>query len=105
MERRFRAGTDARFSAVSGAVFSLLPSAALLDAVEQALYGHELMGFNVQIKAPDVTDITMTVEFAGDADWAAAALAAESCVHGLGMGGRFAVRELCALPKPFNRTA
>jgi hypothetical protein len=82
-----------------------LPSAALLENVEQALYGHELMGFDTRIKAPEVTDATVAVEFAGDADRAEVALAVENYVHGLGIGGRFAIRELCALPKPFNRTA
>jgi hypothetical protein len=60
------------------------------------------MGFDTQIKAPDVTDITVAVEFAGDADWAAVALAAENYVHGLGIGGRFAIRELYALLEPLN---
>jgi hypothetical protein len=94
-QNRFRG-----FTTVAG-----LPNAALLEAVEQALHGHGLMGFDTQIKAPDVTDITVAVEFAGDADRAEVMLVTESCVHGLGTGGRFAIRELCALPKPFNRAA
>jgi hypothetical protein len=60
------------------------------------------MGFDVQIKAPEVTDITVAVEFAGDADWAEVMLAVENYVHGLGIGGRFAIRELYALLEPLN---
>jgi hypothetical protein len=79
-----------------------LPGAALLEAVGQALYDHELMGFDVQVRAPEVTGISVVIEFTGDADEADVALAAQNYVHGLGIGGRFAVRELYALLAPLN---
>ncbi|MDR2743230.1 MAG: baseplate J/gp47 family protein, partial [Treponema sp.] len=45
--------TDVIIASVAG-----LPSPELLANVEAALYDHELMGFDVRVKAPDVTNIT-----------------------------------------------
>jgi hypothetical protein len=89
--------TDVIIASVTG-----LPTAELLEAVETALYDHELMGFDVRIKAPDVSSITVRVEYTGEADEADAALIAESYVHGLGIGGRFALKDLYALYEPLG---
>ncbi|MDR2742092.1 MAG: baseplate J/gp47 family protein, partial [Treponema sp.] len=45
--------TDVIIASVAG-----LPSPELLANVEAALYDHELIGFDVRVKAPDVTNIT-----------------------------------------------
>jgi rubredoxin len=45
-----------------------LPTQDLLNAVGENLYGHELMGFDVQIKAPAVVNVDVMIEFTGDAD-------------------------------------
>jgi hypothetical protein len=79
-----------------------LPSDELIEAVEDNLYNHELMAFDVQVKAPTVTDIDVDIEFTGDADEADVALVAESYVHDLGIGGRFAIRDLYALFTPLG---
>jgi uncharacterized phage protein gp47/JayE len=79
-----------------------LPNAALLEAVEAALYDHELLGFDVQANAPAVTNISVVIEFSGEADGADIALIARNYVYGLGIGGRFAPRELSALLEPLN---
>jgi hypothetical protein len=89
--------TDVIIASVTG-----LPTAELLSAVETALYDHELMGFDVQIKAPDVVPVSVVIEYTGDADEADVALVAESYVHNLGIGGRFSIRELYALYDPMN---
>jgi uncharacterized phage protein gp47/JayE len=89
--------TDVIIASVAG-----LPTPELLANVEAALYGHELMGFDVQVKAPDVTTITVALEFAGEADEADIALIAEAYVHDLGIGGRFALKDLYALYEPLG---
>jgi hypothetical protein len=89
--------TDVIVASVTG-----LPNAALLKTVEQALYGHELMGFDVEVKAPGVTHISIEIEYSGGADEADAALVAEAYVHDLGIGGRFSIRDLYALLGPLN---
>jgi uncharacterized phage protein gp47/JayE len=87
--------TDVIIASVTG-----LPNAALLEAVEQALYEHELMGFDVEIKAPEVTAVTVRVEYSGAADEADVALVVEGYVHSLGIGGRFSLRDLYARFEP-----
>ena len=89
--------TDVIIASVTG-----LPAPELLENVEAALYEHELMGFDVQIKAPSVTNIAVIVEYSGDADEADVALVAQNYVHDLGIGGRFAIRELYALYEPLE---
>jgi hypothetical protein len=89
--------TDVIVASVTG-----LPNAALLESVEMALYDHELMGFDVRVKAPDVHNIAVRIEYSGDAAGADIALVAESYVHGMGIGGRFSIRDLYALLDPFN---
>jgi uncharacterized phage protein gp47/JayE len=88
--------TDVIIASVTG-----LPSGELVVNVEQALYDHELMAFDVQIKAPAVTNIAVIIEFSGDADTADVALVAENYVHDLGIGGRFTIKDLYVLYEPF----
>jgi uncharacterized phage protein gp47/JayE len=87
--------TDVIIASVTG-----LPNAGLIEAVEQSLYDHELMGFDVLVKAPTVTNAEVVIEYSGDADEADVALIAESYVHDLGIGGRFAIKDLYALYEP-----
>ena len=89
--------TDVIIASVTG-----LPTPELISAVEAALHDHELMGFDVQVKAPDVTSVLVRIEYSGDADEADAALIAENYVHELGIGGRFTIRELYALLEPLS---
>ena len=89
--------TDVIIASVAG-----LPGEELIEAVKQNLYAHELMAFDVQVKAPVVTDIEVSIEFSGEADEADVALVAESYVHDLGIGGRFAIRDLYALYAPLG---
>jgi hypothetical protein len=79
-----------------------LPNAALLDFVGQTLHDHKLMGFDVRVKAPDARNIAVRLEYSGGTDEADAALVAESYVRELGVGGRFALRELYALLDPLG---
>jgi uncharacterized phage protein gp47/JayE len=88
--------TDVIIASITG-----LPTAALIEAVEQALYDHELMGFDVQVKAPSVTNVYVEIEFAGDADEADIALIAQNYVYDLGIGGRFKISDLYRLYEPF----
>ncbi|MDR3356034.1 MAG: baseplate J/gp47 family protein [Spirochaetaceae bacterium] len=89
--------TDVVIASVTG-----LPNEELIEAVETALYDHELMGFDVQVKAPDVTNISVAVEYSGEADEADVALVAEYYVHDLGIGGRFTIKDLYALYEPLG---
>ena len=82
-----------------------LPPPELLENVEAALYDHELMGFDVQVKAPAVTNVNAVIEYSGDADEADVTLVAQGYAHGLGIGGRFSIRELYALYEPLGLAA
>jgi hypothetical protein len=64
----------------------------------------EVMGFDVQVKAPSVISIMVSIEYHGDADEADVRLVVELYVHNLGIGGRFALRDLYALYEPLNLT-
>lgn len=83
--------TDVIVAAVNG-----VPSQTLLDTVSQALYDHELLGFDVQVKAPNVVPITVRIEYAGESLVGDIRLIAETYLYGLGIGGRFAIRDLYA---------
>jgi uncharacterized phage protein gp47/JayE len=91
--------TDIIVAAVNG-----IPGQNLLDAVEQALNDHELLGFDVQVKAPTAVLVAVQIECRGEAEEADMRLIAERYVYGLGIGGRFSVRDLYArysnLPLP-----
>jgi uncharacterized phage protein gp47/JayE len=65
------------------------PGVDLIQAVEENLHAHELMAFDVQVKAPTIENIEIGIEFRGDADEAYIALIAETYIYNLGIGGRF----------------
>jgi uncharacterized phage protein gp47/JayE len=83
--------TDVIIAAING-----VPSQNLLDAVTEALRGHELLGFDVQVKAPNIVPITIQIEYAGEVMEGDLRLITETYVYGLGIGGRFTIRELYA---------
>jgi len=84
--------TDVIIASVIG-----LPNAELLKAVEDALYDHELMAFDVQVKPPEVINIEVVIEYSGRPEESDVALIAESYVHDLGIGGRFKIADLYKL--------
>jgi hypothetical protein len=73
-----------------------VPSGALLTAVEEALYEHELMGFDVQVKAPNTIPVVLTISYSGEAETADIRIIAEQYIYSLSIGGRFAIRDLYA---------
>jgi hypothetical protein len=89
--------TDVVIAAASG-----VPGADLLAAVETALHGHELMAFDVRVTAPDVASIAVDIEFSGEATEGDVRLVAENYIRSLGIGGRFAEKDLYDLYKPLN---
>jgi uncharacterized phage protein gp47/JayE len=89
--------TDVIIAAVNG-----LPNEELLEAVETALYDHELMAFDVQVKAPEVEAVAIEIEYSGDASEGEVTLVAESYVYNLGIGGRFRISDLYDLYKPLK---
>ena len=76
--------TDVIIASVIG-----LPNDELIQAVEKNLHAHELMAFDVQVKAPTIESIGIEIEYRGDADEADVALIAETYIYNLGIGGRF----------------
>jgi uncharacterized phage protein gp47/JayE len=89
--------TDVIIASVTG-----LPTPELLVNVEEALYDHGLMAFDVQVKAPSVANVNIVIEYTGDADEADVTLAAQNYVHDLGIGGRFSIRDLYRLYEPLG---
>jgi uncharacterized phage protein gp47/JayE len=81
--------TDVVISAVNG-----IPDDNLLALVEQTLDIHELMGFDVFVKAPDAVPVSILVEYSGNANEAAVQLAVENYVYSIGIGGRLSLRDL-----------
>jgi uncharacterized phage protein gp47/JayE len=88
---------DILIAAVNGA-----PDAALISAVKQNLYNHELMAFDVQIRAPDIRPVDVEIEYSGDAEESDVRLIADNYIYKLSIGGRFAIRDLYELYKPLN---
>jgi uncharacterized phage protein gp47/JayE len=86
--------TDVIIQAVNG-----LPGSELLSAVEQALHDHELMAFDVQVKAPQVAAMTVEIEYSGEASEGEVMLVAENYIYSLGVGGRFKKNDLYDLYK------
>jgi uncharacterized phage protein gp47/JayE len=82
---------DVIVSSVSG-----MPNEMLLERVRENLYAHELMGFDVVVRAPSATPIEIEIEYAGKAGEADIRLAVEEYIHGIEIGGRFAIRDLYA---------
>jgi uncharacterized phage protein gp47/JayE len=89
--------TDIIIAAING-----VPGTELLDAVRVALDDHELMAFDVQVKPPSITAVTVNIEFSGDADVGDVQIIADQYVHELGIGGRFEIRKLYALYEPLK---
>jgi uncharacterized phage protein gp47/JayE len=89
--------TDVIIAAVNGA-----PDADLIEAVEANLYNHELMAFDVVVRAPEVLGIDVEIEYSGDAEEADIRLIAEDYIYRLAIGGRFAIRDLYELYRPLN---
>jgi hypothetical protein len=89
--------TDVVIASVNG-----VPSPELISAVEQALYDHELMGFDVQVKAPAIIPIVVEIEYSGNAEVGNVRLVVESYIHDLGIGGRFTLRDLYIRYEPLQ---
>ena len=89
--------TDILIAAVNGA-----PDDNLINAVKQNLHAHELMGFDVQVRSPNIMPINVEIEYSGDAEESEVQLVAENYIYKLAIGGRFAVRDLYELYKPLN---
>jgi hypothetical protein len=89
--------TDVIISAVNG-----LPGSELLQAVRDNLHPHELMAFDIQVKAPNVQTINLRIEFSGESSVEEVMLIAEGYVYDLGIGGRFKIADLYDLYKPLN---
>jgi len=89
--------TDVIIAAVNGQ-----PSTELIKAVEENLHSHELMAFDVQVKAPEIKNVEVVIEYSGDASEGDVVLIAENYVHNLGIGGRFAIKDLYDLYKPLK---
>ena len=79
-----------------------IPSETLLEAVEKALHDHELMAFDVHVKPPEVINVDVVIEYAGEADKADIELIATSYIHDLGIGGRFRESDLYRLYEPLR---
>lgn len=91
--------TDVIIAAVNGT-----PDADLIEAVETNLHAHELMAFDVQVRAPDILEIAIEIEYSGEAEEAEVRLIAEQYIYRLGIGGRFAIRDLYDRYKPLALT-
>jgi uncharacterized phage protein gp47/JayE len=89
--------TDVIVAAINGA-----PDDALLAAVEQNLHDHELMAFDVQVKAPNILPLDIEIEYSGNAEETEVRLVAEQYVYGIDIGGRFEIRDLYDRYKPLN---
>lgn len=79
-----------------------LPTAELIEKVKENLYLHELMAFDVQVKPALVTAIEIVIEYSGTAAQADIELVAKKYIDSLGIGGRFAVKDLYDLYKSFE---
>jgi hypothetical protein len=89
--------TDVIIAAVNGA-----PDADLIEAVKANLRDHELMAFDVEVRPPEITEIELEIEYSGGADENEVRLVAEQYIFQLGIGGRFAMRDLYERYKPLN---
>jgi uncharacterized phage protein gp47/JayE len=89
--------TDVVIAAVNG-----VPGQELLLAVEAALHDHELMAFDVQVKALEVEEVSIVIEYSGNASEGDVRLVAEDYVYSLDIGGRFKISDLYDLYKPLK---
>jgi hypothetical protein len=60
------------------------------------------MSFDVQIFPPGIEEVTVEIEYRGDASEGAVSTIAEQYVYNLGIGGRFAERDLYELFDPLK---
>jgi hypothetical protein len=60
------------------------------------------MAFDIQVKPPHILPVDIEIEYAGDAEETAIRLAAEQYIYGIGIGGRFALRDLYACYAPLG---
>jgi uncharacterized phage protein gp47/JayE len=81
--------TDVIIAAVGG-----VPNQELLEAVEANLYDHELMAFDLRVKAPVIRDIEIVIEYSGNASEGEVRVIADEYVRNLGIGGRFRIGRL-----------
>jgi len=79
-----------------------LPNDDLLQTVRDTLHAHELMAFDVQVKAPDATIVDIVIEYSGMAQESEIMHIAELYVYNLGIGGRFKISDLYRLYDPLN---
>lgn len=70
------------------------PSAALINAVKDALKGKEMMGRDFLVRGPHLTNVAIKVEFAGDYTPAEVSGAIRTWVLTLGIGQALEVRHL-----------
>jgi uncharacterized phage protein gp47/JayE len=89
--------TDVVIASVIG-----LPNDELIAAVEANLHDHELMSFDVKVLPPETEALIIRIEYMGDASEGAVSNIVEKYVYNLGIGGRFAERELYALFDPLK---
>jgi hypothetical protein len=89
--------TDVVIASVIG-----LPNAELIESVKRNLHSHELMSFDVLVCAPETEDLVIEIEYNGKASEAEVKRIAEQYVYRLGIGGRFAERELYKLLEPLG---
>jgi len=89
--------TDVIIASVIG-----LPNEELINAVKAALHAHELMAFDVQVFAPEIEEVTVEIEYRGDASEGAVSNVVEQYIYDLGIGGRFVVKDLYALFDPLK---
>jgi uncharacterized phage protein gp47/JayE len=89
--------TDVVIASVIG-----LPNDDLIEAVKRNLHSHELMAFDVLVCAPETEDLVIEIEYTGKASEAEVRGIAEQYVYKLGIGGRFAERELYKLLEPLQ---
>jgi len=78
------------------------PGDELLQAVRDNLHRHELMAFDVRVKAPGVCPVEVAVEYSGGAGEAEVALVAERYAADLGIGSRLRLSELYELYRPLS---
>jgi uncharacterized phage protein gp47/JayE len=89
--------TDVVIASVIG-----LPNDDLIEAVKKNLHNHELMSFDVQVCAPETEDLVIEIEYAGNASEGAVSNIAEVYIYKLGIGGRFAERDLYKQLEPLG---
>jgi len=91
--------TDVIIASVAG-----IPNSDLIKAVEDNLYAHELMSFDVQVKAPLIENIDIEIEFTGEPEKADVELVVEGYIYDLGIGGRYQEKDLYKKLEPLELT-